>query len=188
MKNFDYSVIYSDDDIVVLNKRSGILIAADRYDPDNIIIVGTPSWSQDVDEASLNPIDAENIMYTLHFYAGSHGQDHRDKVQTALDNGLPIFCTEWGVSMDSGNSGVFYTETLEWMDFLAENNISWCNWSIGTAILESSNALRLYSNRFTIEQKIQGHWPDEMISDSGLFVRSLILGTDFEIPEGGYSA
>ena len=33
-KNTDYSVIYSDDDIVVLNKRSGVLIAADRYDPD----------------------------------------------------------------------------------------------------------------------------------------------------------
>lgn len=33
-KNNDYNVIYSDDDIVVLNKRSGILIAADRYDPD----------------------------------------------------------------------------------------------------------------------------------------------------------
>lgn len=33
-KNFDYSVLYSDDDIVVLNKRSGILIAADRYNPD----------------------------------------------------------------------------------------------------------------------------------------------------------
>jgi len=33
-KNFDYSVIYSDDDIIVLNKRSGILIAADRYNPD----------------------------------------------------------------------------------------------------------------------------------------------------------
>ena len=33
-KNSDYSVIYSDDDIIVLNKRSGILIAADRYNPD----------------------------------------------------------------------------------------------------------------------------------------------------------
>ncbi len=165
-----------------------VIAAIRENDPDNIIIVGTPTWSQDVDEASLNPIDADNIMYTLHFYAGSHGQDHRDKVQTALDNGLPIFCTEWGVSMDSGNSGVFYTETLEWMDFLEANNISWCNWSIGTAIFESSNALRLYSNRFTIEQKVQGHWPDEMLSESGLFVRSLILGTDFEIPEGGYSA
>lgn len=33
-KNNDYSVIYSDDSIVVLNKKSGILIAADRYNPD----------------------------------------------------------------------------------------------------------------------------------------------------------
>lgn len=32
--NPDYTVLYSDDDIIVLNKRSGLLIAADRYDPD----------------------------------------------------------------------------------------------------------------------------------------------------------
>ena len=32
LKNTDYSVIYEDKDFVVLNKRSGILIAADRYD------------------------------------------------------------------------------------------------------------------------------------------------------------
>jgi len=174
-------------DNVIKPYAESVIAAIRENDPDNIIIVGTPTWSQDVDVASLNPIDADNIMYTLHFYAGSHGQDHMDKVITAVENGLPIFCTEWGVSLDSGNSGVFYTETLEWMDLLNQYNISWCNWSIGTAILESSNALRLYSNNFTIEQKIQGHWPDEMLSSSGLFVRSLILGTDFEIPEGGYS-
>ena len=174
-------------DNVIKPYAETVIAAIRENDPDNIIIVGTPTWSQDVDVASLNPIDGDNIMYTLHFYAGSHGEDHMDKVRTAVDNGLPIFCTEWGVSLDSGNSGVFYTETLEWMDLLNEYNISWCNWSIGTAILESSNALRLYSNHFTVEQKIQGHWPDEMLSESGLFVRSLILGTDFEIPEGGYS-
>ena len=33
-KNLDYKVVFSDDSIVVLNKRSGILIAADRYNPD----------------------------------------------------------------------------------------------------------------------------------------------------------
>lgn len=33
-KNNDYSVIYADDDFIVLNKRSGLLIAADRYNPD----------------------------------------------------------------------------------------------------------------------------------------------------------
>ncbi len=32
-KNNGYSVIYSDDDIVVLNKSSGVLIAQDRYNP-----------------------------------------------------------------------------------------------------------------------------------------------------------
>ena len=33
-KNIDYKVIYADDSMVILNKRSGILIAADRYNPD----------------------------------------------------------------------------------------------------------------------------------------------------------
>ena len=33
-RNPDYTTIYSDNDIVVLNKRSGLLIAADRYNPD----------------------------------------------------------------------------------------------------------------------------------------------------------
>ena len=33
-KNTDYKTIYADKDIVILNKRSGILIAADRYNPD----------------------------------------------------------------------------------------------------------------------------------------------------------
>ena len=33
-KTPDYTTIYQDNEIVVLNKRSGLLIAADRYDPD----------------------------------------------------------------------------------------------------------------------------------------------------------
>ena len=33
-KNTDYTTIYCDEDFVVLNKRSGILIAADRYNED----------------------------------------------------------------------------------------------------------------------------------------------------------
>jgi endoglucanase len=44
----------------------------------NLIVVGTPSWSRDVDIAAVDPItDFKNIAYTLHFYAGSHRQCHR---------------------------------------------------------------------------------------------------------------
>lgn len=147
-------------------------------DPDNVIIAGVPHRNQDLDIVSDNPLVGENIMYALHFYAGSHGQELRDRVSVAIDNGLPIFCTQWGVSLDTGDSGVFYDESNEWIGFLNSNNISWCNWSIGSRHTESSNVLRLYSDQFTIEEKLAGHWPDEMLSDSGIFVRSLILDTD----------
>lgn len=175
---FDDESANVDWDNVIRPYALDVISAIRANDPDNIIIVGTPSWSQNVDEASLNPIDDPNVMYTLHFYAGSHGQELRDRAQTAIDNGLPLFVTEWGTSLDSGSGGVFYDETIEWLDFLDNNSISWCNWCIGGSNTESSNALRLYSNNFTMEQKLFGHWPDEMLSDSGLFVRSLILGQE----------
>ncbi len=160
-----------------------VIAAIRSNDPDNIIIVGTPHYSQDVDVASLNPIDGENIMYSVRFYAGSNGQELRDKVQMALDNGVAVFCTEWGTTREGGRGVLFYEESMEWLDFFDEKGISWCNWSIGGTFTEASNALRYVSNILTIEEKLAGHWPDEFISPSGLFVRAMILDQEFEIPE-----
>lgn len=53
-------------------------------DPDNIIIIGSPNWSQDVDIAAADPVEGTNLMYTLHFYAGSHGQELRDKMDANM--------------------------------------------------------------------------------------------------------
>uniref|UniRef100_A0A915E588 Endoglucanase n=1 Tax=Ditylenchus dipsaci TaxID=166011 RepID=A0A915E588_9BILA len=79
--------------------HTAVIKAIRKYDTKNIIIVGTPLWSQDVDVASKNPIQNQtNIMYTLHYYAGEHKQWLRDKAQTALNNGLPIFITEYGTT------------------------------------------------------------------------------------------
>ena len=93
-------------------------------------MVGTPTWSQDVDVASQNPIDRANIAYTLHFYAGTHGQSYRNKAQTALDNGIALFATEWGTVNADGNGGVNINETDAWMAFFKTNNISHANWSL----------------------------------------------------------
>ena len=165
-----------------------VIPAIRANDPDNIIIVGTPTWSQDVDIVSLDPLDEENVMYTFHFYAGSHGQDIRDRVQTAIDNGLPIFVTEWGTSLDTGGGGVYPEETLEWTDFMAENNLSWCNWSIGGSVAESSNALRYNTRALTAQEKPLGHWPDEFISESGLLIRSILLYQEYVPRDGGDAA
>jgi len=136
-------------------------------DPDAIIIVGSPNWSQDVDQAANNPLTFDNILYTLHFYAGTHGQELRDKAKIALDKGLGIFITEWGTSLSSGGGGVFTKESDEWLAFADSYNISWCNWSISDAA--ESSALFLPRTDPT------GKFKEEQISESGLYVRSKIM-------------
>ena len=132
-------------------------------DPDAVIIVGTGSWSQDLPDAADNPLDYDNVMYTCHFYAGSHGQWLRDNVQYTLDKGLAVFVTEWGTSANTGSGGVFVEESDVWLDYLDANKISWANWSL--AALPESSAI-LYPNT-----KTGGNWTDDRITESGHYLR-----------------
>lgn len=95
-----------------------------------IIIVGTNTWCQDILEPINNRINDNNVMYAVHFYAGTHKEWLRDKVKQALEAGLPIFISEWGTSAADGNGGVFIEESEKWVNFMKNNNISWCNWSL----------------------------------------------------------
>ncbi len=98
-------------------------------DPNTIVIVGTPTWSQDVDAAAQDPLNFDNIMYALHFYPGTHTGWLRDKGDVALNAGLALFVTEFGTSTASGDGGPFLDETQNWMDWMAARNVSWINWS-----------------------------------------------------------
>lgn len=109
-----------------------------RENSDNIIVVGTPNWSQDVDIAAASPLDYENIMYTLHFYSATHKQELRDKLQTATDSDLPVFVTEFGVSDSTGNGEIDLDEADVWLDMLDENNISYSMWNLSNKDESSS--------------------------------------------------
>ena len=108
--------------------------------PDSIILVGSPTWSQDIDKAADDPLAFENIMYTCHFYAGTHGQWLRDRITYAISKGAPIFISEWGTSAADGSGGVYPDETRKWIEFMDSNNLSWANWSLCNK-QESSAAL-----------------------------------------------
>ncbi|MFW2109003.1 cellulase family glycosylhydrolase [Bacillus spizizenii] len=140
-----------------------------KNDPDNIIIVGTGTWSQDVNDAADDQLKDANVMYALHFYAGTHGQFLRDKANYALSKGAPIFVTEWGTSDASGNGGVFLDQSREWLNYLNSKNISWVNWNLSDK-QESSSALKPGASK-------TGGWPLSGLSASGAFVRENILGT-----------
>ena len=100
-------------------------------DKNAVILIGTPNWSQDVDIAAENPVKGyKNLMYVLHFYAGTHGEYLRQKAQAALDAGLPLFVSEFGISEASGDGALNQEEGDRWMEFLKANKISYIGWNL----------------------------------------------------------
>lgn len=122
-----------------------VIAAIRAIDPDAVILVGSPTWSQDLHKAAESPLNSNNVMYTCHFYAGTHTGWLRDRIAAVIKQGLPVFITEWGVSDASGSGGVFTDEADRWLAFLNANHISWANWSLCDKG-ESSAAVKAGSN------------------------------------------
>lgn len=108
-----------------------------------IIIVGTPTWSQDVDVAAASPIKGSNIAYAFHFYASTHKQDLRNKLEGAVKKGLPVIVSEFGLSEASGNGNVDLKEANRWNTLLNKYKLGRVCWSLSnknesSALLKSS--------------------------------------------------
>jgi len=143
-----------------------VVAAIRAVDPDNLIIVGTPNWSQDVDIAAADPVKDPNLAYAIHFYAGTHKQWLRDKAVKALNLGAALFVTEWGTCTADGAGKVDVESTQAWMDFMREWQLSHCNWGIYDKAETASIVRRSASSR--------GGWADADLTPSGRFARELV--------------
>lgn len=123
----------------IKNYAVGVISEIRKYS-DNLVIVGTPNWSQDVDAVVSDRISDKNVAYTLHFYAGSHGSDLMAKARTALNSNLALFVTEWGTVNADGDGNVATTSSNDWMTFMDQNKLSWANWSLHDKV-EGASAL-----------------------------------------------
>ena len=115
-------------------------------DTDNIILVSTPEWCQQPEQAANSPIEGSNIMYTLHFYATSHGSYLRDRADKAMKK-IPIFVSEWGASYYTGNGGFDRDAAEEWIKWMNGGNsqntlISWAAWNLADKF-ESTSILKV---------------------------------------------
>ncbi len=144
--------------------------------PDAVILVGTPNWSQYVNEAAADPITGyDNIMYTLHFYAATHKDDLRNTMTAAIDGGLPVFVSEYGICDASGNGGIDETQANAWVQVMNEYKVSYVAWNISnknetSAILKSTVG------------KTSG-FAEEDLSDSGRWLYHILIGND-TLPSG----
>ena len=110
---------------------SEVIPSIRSYDKDAVILIGTPNWSRDVDEAVKDPVTGyDNIMYTLHFYAATHKEDLQNKLKSAADAGLPIFVSEFGICSDDGNGQVDIDSANSWISLLDSYGISYVCWNL----------------------------------------------------------
>ena len=155
-----------------------ITAAIRSIDPDNLILIGSGTWSQDVDEAAADPVPGTNLAYTVHFYAGTHGPSLRNKIQAALDRGAAVFCSEWGTSQANGDGGPFLELADVWLDFLAQRGIGWVNWSLSDKN-ETSAAFK--STTGSLVPTTAGKngfpvWNADELTPSGAYVRAKLRG------------
>lgn len=151
-----------------------VLAAIREHDERNLAIASPQNWARDVDISANDPLDDRNLAYSLHFYAGTHGQALRDKVRVALNMNAPIFATEWGTSEASGDGRLDTAETQRWLRFLENDGISHVNWSISDRA-ESSAALKPGAAP-------EGGWSPNDLSDSGAFVRNILRRPSAHVP------
>lgn len=132
-------------------------------DPDAVIIAGTPTWSQEIDQALQAPLEYDNILYALHFYAGTHTDWLRERLERCRRQGLPVFVSEFGMCDASGNGANNFEQTSRWMELLEQNNISCCCWNLANKG-ESSSVIAPGC------QKVSG-WEEEDLSEGGRWIR-----------------
>lgn len=134
---------------------------------DAVILVGTPTWSQDIDQALAAPLDYENIMYVLHFYAATHTDWLRERMNTCIESGLPVFISEFGICDASGNGAVDIAQGNAWKELIESCNVSYMCWNLANKNESSSilvpNCPKLYD------------WSDEDLSEQGRWIRDWFL-------------
>lgn len=137
-----------------------------KYDSDAIIICGTPNWSQDIDKAEQNRLSDKNTVYALHFYANTHTDWLRNRVQSCYNKGLPILVSEFGTCDASGNGGFNAGQTKKWLGMLDSNNIGYLNWS-ACGKSETASAFKNGTNLKSIKAGTS------QLTESGKLIREL---------------
>lgn len=129
---------------------------------DAVILVGTPNWSQFVDQAAASPItEYENLMYVLHFYAATHKEELRNTMAAAIEAGLPVFVSEYGICDASGNGAIDEGQAGQWVKLMNDYGVSYIAWNLSnkneTSAILNSTCTKI--SGFTAEDLSQsGRW------------------------------
>jgi aryl-phospho-beta-D-glucosidase BglC (GH1 family) len=146
--------------------HEAVVGAIREHDEEAPIVLGTPNFSQDVDQAAGDPLDGQNLLYTLHYYACTHKSTLRGKADAALQAGIALFVTEFGAThADGGTDGLVCLEDGQlWDEWLNARKVSWVAWKLDNCAQDSSCLLQPGA-------PVDGGWTNEHLHGHAFFVR-----------------
>lgn len=137
-------------------------------DSNAVIIVGTPTWSQDIHNALSKPLEYDNIMYALHFYAATHTEWLRQRMESCITSGLPVFVSEFGICDASGNGKIDMEQANAWKDLIEKYNVSYICWNLSnkneSSSIVAAGCTKLYG------------WTEEELSTQGQWIAEWFKG------------
>jgi endoglucanase len=113
--------------------------------PNNLIIVGSPSWSQHPEGALTLPLTGGNLVFTAHTYPSNFpgdGMPGNVTFQTNITTAIaaePVFVTEWGYQIGTTTGyNVYFVPDDTWatnlQTYLNSNGASWSAWCADDAV------------------------------------------------------
>ena len=136
-------------------------------DSNAVVLVGTPKWCQDIHKVSASPLEFDNVMYTLHFYANTHKQWLRTRCESAIKSGLPVFISEFGTCDASGNGSVNYEESNAWKELIEKYGISFMCWNLANNNESSSIIVKSCYKA--------SDWTDDELTEQGKYMKAWFL-------------
>ena len=143
-----------------------VIKAIRKHAKRNLIIVGTPNWCKDLENVSKDPLKYDNVIYSVHFYAGDDDSYLQAVIDDFRNNNLPVFISECGMTDNTGDGEIYEDRFREWIKYINENKISWVYWSLSNKDESSALLSKKYKKGSSI---------DNYISDTGKIIKQILL-------------
>jgi endoglucanase len=102
----------------------------------------------------------------MHFYAGTHKQWLRNRTDSAISKGLPVFISECAAMDASGNGGLDFEEWQKYVTWMDERKLSWVTWSVSDKD-ETCSVLNKSASS-------DGNWKKENLKITGIKTRDYL--------------
>ncbi|MBQ3720462.1 MAG: glycoside hydrolase family 5 protein [Fibrobacter sp.] len=141
----------------------------------NLALVGTPNWSQ-MPNGSCGTVNQKNVGYVFHFYAGTHSVGQFSGNINSCRSNNAVFITEWGTTTADGKGDANTSASSSWTDFMEQNKISNCNWSLRQKVTTVGNQSEEGSAMFAGDKPLitQAALSAASYTNSGNFVKNYL--------------